>query len=413
MSAKETQSSLTAALNGAREGRAVLVIDHFENPTRGEVCVAAALTTPEHVSFMAVHARGLVCLVTVPTVLQRLGVPLIPPDRTTENALAYGVSFEAKCGVSTGISAADRAETIRIAIDPAAGPADIVMPGHIPPIQVQAGGVMENPGQMEAALDLVRLAEIGDAATVCTVLDEDGEIAAGPKLFEFAQRHGLAVASMDAVLQHRLRAELLVERLEETELESPHGGSFRGIAYRNKVDETEHLALVRGKISSTEPTLVRVHSQCLTGDVLGSRRCDCGEQLTASLRMIAEVGDGVLVYLHQEGRGIGLANKIRAYALQDGGLDTVEANLKLGFEDDQRDYGISAQILRDLGVERVRLMTNNQRKIDGLLRYGIEVAERVALQIEPHEGNIDYLRAKREKLGHLLTGLGGSTRDKA
>lgn len=405
MSSTHTDEALAAVLDDVRSGRMVLVVDHLENPKRGELCVAGDLTDPEHVGFMAVHARGLVCVVLVPSTLRRLGIPLMPADRAAEDGLAYGISFEARVGVSTGISASDRAATIRVAVDARSGPGDVVMPGHIPPIEVGVGGVMENPGRMEAALDLVRLAGRAPAATVCTVLDEDGEIASGDALKAFAAKHDLRVVAVDGVLQHRLRTELLVERLDETELESEHGGTFRAIAYRNKVDESEHLALVRGRLRPDEPALVRVHSQCLTGDVLGSRRCDCGEQLVASLKAIAEHGRGILVYLHQEGRGIGLANKIRAYALQDQGLDTVEANLELGFDDDQRDYGISAQILRDLGVSRARLMTNNERKISGLTRYGVEVVERVALEVTPHAGNIAYLRTKQEKLGHLLTGL--------
>lgn len=403
--------ALAAAISDVASGKMVLVVDHLENPQRGEICVAGDLTTSDHVGFMAVHARGLVCVVLPPATLRRLGIPLMPADRAAEDGLAYGISFEARVGVSTGISASDRAATIRVAVDNRSGPADIVMPGHIPPIEVGVGGVMENPGRMEAALDLVRLASRAPAATVCTVLDEDGEVASGDALLGFAKKHDLHVVAVDGVLQHRLRTELLVERLDETELESEHGGMFRAIAYRNKVDESEHLALVRGRLRPDEPALVRVHSQCLTGDVLGSRRCDCGEQLVASLKAIAEHGRGILVYLHQEGRGIGLANKIRAYALQDQGLDTVEANLELGFDDDQRDYGISAQILRDLGVSRIRLMTNNERKISGLMRYGIEVVERVALEVAPHAGNIAYLRTKQAKLGHLLTGLGESSEE--
>jgi 3,4-dihydroxy 2-butanone 4-phosphate synthase/GTP cyclohydrolase II len=268
--------------------------------------------------------------------------------------------------------------------------------------------VLERRGRIEAALDVVRLAALRPAATVCTVLDRDGEVARGTLLLAFARKHKLRMVSVDAVVQHRLRSELLVERLDERELDSAYGGRFRAIAYRNKVDDSEHVALVRGRPRRDEPVLVRVHSQCLTGDVLGSRRCDCGEQLEAAMRTIHQAGRGILVYLHQEGRGIGLANKIRAYALQDQGLDTVEANLELGFKDDPRDYGISAQILRDLGVTRVKLLTNNSRKIAGLAQYGVVVEERVPIEVPAHDGNIAYLRTKQEKLGHWLTGLGGS-----
>ncbi|MFN8601324.1 MAG: GTP cyclohydrolase II [Candidatus Binatia bacterium] len=399
------EQSLHAAMADLAAGRMILVVDDAEQPRQGEVCVAAQLTTPEHIGFMAVHARGLVCLAVLPPTLLRLGIPLMPADRAADEYVAYGTSFEARRGVSTGISAADRAATIRVAIDERSGPNDIVMPGHVPPIQVSPGGTLERPGRIEAALDVVRLAALRPAATVCTVLDREGDVARGTQLIAFARKHKLKMVAVDAVIRHRLRSELLVERLDERELESAYGGKFRAIAYRNKVDDSEHMALVRGRPKRDEAVLVRVHSQCLTGDVLGSRRCDCGEQLEAAVRMIAEAGRGVLVYLHQEGRGIGLANKIRAYALQDKGLDTVEANLELGFTDDPRDYGISAQILRDLGISSVKLLTNNSRKISGLTSYGIEVTERVPIEALPHALNIGYLRTKRAKLGHILTGL--------
>lgn len=396
--------NLDNAVAALRDGKMILIVEDAAAPTGGDLCVAADSTIEEHVGFMAVEARGLVCMALLPAAMARLGIPLLTADRVANESVAYGTSFEARRGVTTGISAADRAVTIRTAVDPRSRAADIVMPGHVLPIQVADGGVLERPGRTEAALDLTRLAACRPAATTCTVLDNDGEVATGPGLLEFAARHDLIVVSVDAVVQYRLRHELLVERLDEIKLDSAFGGHFRAVAYRNKIDETEHLALVCGTLKGDAP-LVRVHSQCLTGDVLGSRRCDCGEQLEAAVRKIEAAGAGVIVYLHQEGRGIGLANKIRAYALQDQGRDTVEANLELGFREDPRDYGISAQILRDLGVAEVRLLTNNARKIEGLERHGIRVQDRVPLQIKAHAGNIGYLRTKQEKLGHMLTDL--------
>ncbi|MFP6663814.1 MAG: GTP cyclohydrolase II [Deltaproteobacteria bacterium] len=399
-----TTDNLDSAVAALREGKMILVVDDAAAPTAGDLCVAADRTLEEHVSFMAVEARGLVCMPLLPAAMARLGIPLLAADRVADESVAYGTSFEARRGVTTGISAADRAVTIRTAIDPRSGAADIVMPGHVLPIQAAEGGVLERPGRTEAALDLARLAALSPAAATCTVLDQEGEVATGSGLMEFAARHKLVVVSVEAVVQHRLRHELLVERLDEIKLDSAFGGHFRAVAYRNKIDDTEHLALVCGTLKGDVP-LVRVHSQCLTGDVLGSRRCDCGEQLEVAVREINAAGAGVIVYLHQEGRGIGLANKIRAYALQDQGRDTVEANLELGFREDPRDYGISAQILRDLGVSEVRLMTNNVRKIEGLEGHGIRVQARVPLQVKAHSGNLAYLRTKQEKLGHMLTDL--------
>jgi 3,4-dihydroxy 2-butanone 4-phosphate synthase/GTP cyclohydrolase II len=398
------ENNLDGAISALREGRMILIVDDADAPTAGDVCVAAECTQGDHVSFMAVQARGLVCMPLLPASMERLGIPLIAADRVTDESVAYGTSFEARRGVSTGISAADRALTIRLAVDSRSTAADIVRPGHVVPIQAAAGGVLEAPGRTAAAIDLARLAALRPAAATCAVLDKTGELATGSGLLEFAARHELPVVSVDAVVQHRLRHELLVERLDEIQLDSAFGGHFRAVAYRNKIDDSEHLALICGRLDGDVP-LVRVHSQCLTGDVLGSRRCDCGEQLEEAVRKIEAAGAGVIVYLHQEGRGIGLANKIRAYALQDQGRDTVEANLELGFREDPRDYGISAQILRDLGVSEVRLLTNNARKIEGLERHGIRVRDRVPLQIPAHTGNLSYLRTKQEKLGHMLTDL--------
>jgi len=387
-------------LDDFRRGEMVVVLDGRDGS--GEVCVAASRITPERVNFMATHARGLVCLALTEEKLRALGIPLVAGEGSARRT--FGVSIEARRGVSTGISAADRATTIEAAVAEGATSDDLVMPGHVLPVAVRRGGVLSRPQIPEAAVDIARLAGMPPAAVTCAVLRDDGAIAHAADLEAFAERHGLMRVSIEALVRYRLRFETLVTRVASSTIQTPVG-EFEAIAYRSEVDPYEHVALVRGDVAGDDPVVVRIHSQCLTGDVFGSLRCDCGDQLQEAFIQIAREGRGVLIYLRQEGRGIGLGNKIRAYALQDKGRDTVQANLDLGFKEDLRDYGIAAQMLRELGVSRVRLLTNNPRKIAGLARYGIQVLERLALEAMPHDDNIDYLRTKREKLGHFFSTL--------
>jgi 3,4-dihydroxy 2-butanone 4-phosphate synthase/GTP cyclohydrolase II len=387
-------------LDEVRGGQMVVIVD--ERDGSGEVSLAASMTTPDAINFMATHARGLVCLALTDEKLRTLGISLVAGEGSVRRT--YGVSIEARRGVTTGISAADRATTILAAVAEDATAADLVMPGHVLPVLVRRGGVLARPQIPEAGVDLARLAGMPPASVICAILRDDGAIAHGPDLEAFAEQHNLPRVSIESLVRYRLRFETLVERVAQSPIQTPVG-EFEAIAYRSEVDPYEHVALVHGEVAGDEPVLVRLHSQCLTGDVFGSLRCDCGDQLQEAFAQIAREPRGVLVYMRQEGRGIGLGNKIRAYALQDKGRDTVQANLDLGFKEDLRDYGIAAQILRDLGISKVRLLTNNPRKIAGLARYGVSVVERVALESTPHDDNIEYLRTKREKLGHFFSTL--------
>jgi len=390
------------AIREYQAGRLVIIVDDEDRENEGDLSIPAQLVTPEHINFMATHGRGLICLSMTEERCDDLELPLMVRDNTSPYGTAFTVSIEAKGKISTGISAADRAATIRTAVDPATRPEDLLRPGHVFPLRATAGGVLKRTGQTEASVDLATLAGLTPAAVICEVMNDDGTMARVPDLARFAAQHGLKMITVADLIRYRLSTETLVERVASPRLPTVYG-DFQIHAYRSRVDDKEHLALVMGEVDrGDDPVLVRVHSQCLTGDIFGSQRCDCGHQLHGAIEAIAEEGRGVLLYLMQEGRGIGLLNKLRAYELQEQGHDTVEANEKLGFRPDQRDYGIGAQILRDLGVRRMRLMTNNPHKFIGLSGYGLEIVERIPIEIPPTETSQAYLKAKRDKLGHLL-----------
>ena len=392
-------ATIEQAVEDIRNGKMVVVVDDPERENEGDLVIAAQFATADAVNFMATHARGLICLCLTADRCEELGLPPMTPRNEARLGTAFTVSVEAREGVTTGISAADRAHTIHVAIDPASTPHDLVQPGHIFPLRARDGGVLVRAGQTEAVVDLARLAGLSTAGVVCEIMNEDGTMARVPDLVPYCERHGLRMITVADLIEYRRRTEKLVERVVTVNLPTEYG-AFTAIAFREALTGRDHLALVMGEIG--EDVLVRVHSECLTGDVFHSLRCDCGEQLEAALAAIAAEGSGVLLYMAQEGRGIGLLNKLRAYQLQEQGLDTVDANLALGFAADEREWGIGNQILADLGITTMRLLTNNPKKVSGVEAYGLKVTEQVPIEMPPHPENARYLAAKRDKLGHKL-----------
>ncbi|SEA67198.1 GTP cyclohydrolase II /3,4-dihydroxy-2-butanone 4-phosphate synthase [Desulfuromusa kysingii] len=396
---------IDAALDDIRAGKMVILVDDEDRENEGDLVVAAELVTPEIINFMATHGRGLICLSLTEERADELELPLMVTENNSSFGTAFTVSIEARQGVTTGISVADRARTIQVAVADETTPQDLAHPGHVFPLRAKKGGVMVRTGQTEGSVDLARLAGLKPAGVICEIMNDDGTMARMPQLEVFAQAHDIKIISVAEIVAYRMRKESLVRRAAETMIPTEFGGEFRTIVYENDIDNAQHVALIKGDVDTDAPVLVRVHSECLTGDVFGSQRCDCGEQLHAAMAQIQKEGSGVVLYMRQEGRGIGLVNKIKAYALQDQGQDTVEANHSLGFAADLRDYGIGAQILSDLGIKKLRLMTNNPKKMIGLQGYGLEVVERVSIEMAAHKENLRYLRTKQKRMGHLLENL--------
>jgi 3,4-dihydroxy 2-butanone 4-phosphate synthase/GTP cyclohydrolase II len=395
-------ATVDQAVKEIKKGHPIIIVDDEDRENEGDLMVAAEKITPEIINFMTKHGRGLICLSLTKERLKELQIPLMVADNTAPFGTAFAVSIDAKKGVSTGISAFDRAKTILTAIDPKTSSSDLTRPGHIFPLQARDGGVLERAGQTEATIDLTRLADLTPAGVICEILNEDGTMARMPQLKKFSETHGVLILTIADLIKYRMKHERLVKKVEEADLPTKYG-DFKIMVFEDIIHKETHVTLVKGEIKKNEPILVRAHSQCLTGDTFASFRCDCGAQLHQAMKMINKEGKGVILYiLNQEGRGIGLTNKVKAYAIQDKGTDTVEANRKLGFRPDQRDYGIGAQILVSLGVNKLRLITNNPRKFIGLVGYGLEIVERVPLEIPPNKQNLKYLKTKKEKLGHIL-----------
>ena len=397
-------STIEDALEDVRQGKMIVIVDDEDRENEGDLMIAAEKATPEVINFMAKFGRGLICLTLTESRTRDLGLNMMVDDNQSAFETPFTVSIDARQGVTTGISAADRAHTIKVAIDPDSVRNDLVKPGHIFPLRAKNGGVLVRMGQTEASVDMARIAGLQPYGVICEIMNDDGTMARVSQLTQFIKVHGLKMITTKDVAEYRLKKEALVEEVTSTILPT-HSGEFRAVVFKNILNDQTHIALVKGEIREDEPTLVRVHSQCLTGDVFGSYRCDCGEQLKKSMEMIDQEGKGVLLYLHQEGRGIGLVNKLKAYALQDQGKDTVQANEELGFKPDLRDYGIGAQILRKLGLGKIRIMTNNPRKIVGLEGYGLHLVERVHIEVQAKEDNIKYLRTKQKKMGHMFQNI--------
>ncbi len=390
------------AIQDIQDGKMVILVDDEDRENEGDLCMAAEKVTPEAINFMAKYGRGLICLAMTPEKCDSLDLPPMVDNNQSPFGTGFTVSIEARCGVSTGISAHDRATTILTAVAADCQPRDLVRPGHIFPLRAKAGGVIVRAGQTEGSVDLARLAGLTSAGVICEVMDDDGTMARMPALEKFSKKHGIGICTIEDLIEYRMRTESFVQRSAETTIPTSVAGDFKSVVFENDVDRLLHIAMVKGDIDSKKPVLVRVHSECLTGDIFGSMRCDCGPQLHRAMKMIEQEGCGVLLYIRQEGRGIGLVNKLRAYALQDEGLDTVEANEKLGFKPDMRNYGIGAQILVDLGVRKMKLMTNNPKKMVGLDGYGLKIVEQVPIEIPANEYNKCYLECKKLKMGHLL-----------
>jgi 3,4-dihydroxy 2-butanone 4-phosphate synthase / GTP cyclohydrolase II len=395
-------NTIDEAIEDIEKGRMIILVDDEDRENEGDLCMAAEKVTPDAINFMAKYGRGLICLSLTPERVGELKLPMMTDDNTSTFGTAFTVSIEAKKGVTTGISAADRARTIMTAIDAKSIPEDLSRPGHVFPLRARRGGVLQRAGQTEGSVDMAKLARLYPAGVICEIMSEDGTMARVPELMEFSKKHSLKIVTIKDLIKYRMRTESFVKRLATVKMPTTHGGEFTAIAYGNIVDDNIHIALVKGEIKPGGEVLVRVHSQCFTGDVFGSKRCDCGDQLHKAMEKIKKEGKGVILYMKQEGRGIGLINKLKAYELQDKGLDTVEANIRLGFKPDLRDYGIGAQILVDLGVRKMKLMTNNPKKIIGLEGYGLKVVERVSIETNPNEKNIIYLKTKKKKMGHML-----------